>query len=154
MQVYPVGRDVCRFFRKINGKELSYKQFLEIKNMQLHRVFDTLWRIKESSPDTKMILQHNPNGFGENTEPTIERVVTYQEKIMFEIRSHVYQLILARAYEWEQNAKSIQYHNAFYFLQSWGIWANRRVIDLILPSLTCATRVLTWVVFYCSFSQK
>lgn len=73
--------------------------------MQLHRVFDTLWRIKESSPDTKMILQHNPNGFGENTEPTIERVVTYQEKIMFEIRSHVYQLILARAYEWEQNAK-------------------------------------------------
>ena len=105
MQVYPVGRDVCSFFRKINGKELSYKQLLEIKNMQLHRAFDTLWRIKESSPDTKMILQHNPNGFGENTEPTIERVVTYQEEIVFEIRSHVYQLILARAYEWEQNAK-------------------------------------------------
>ena len=63
--------------------------------MQLHRAFDTLWRIKESSPDTKMILQHNPNGFGENTEPTI----------VCDIRSHVYQLILARAYEWEQNAK-------------------------------------------------
>ncbi len=73
--------------------------------MQLHRAFDTLWRIKESSPDTKMILQHNPNGFGEHTEPTIEKAVPYQEKVVFEIRSHVYRLILVRAYEWEQNAK-------------------------------------------------
>ena len=106
MQVYPVGTDMCRFLRQINGKELSYKQLLEIKNMQLHRVFDTRWRMKETPPDKKIILQHNPNGFGENTEPTIERVVTYQEHIGFEIHSHAYRLILARTYKWEQGAKT------------------------------------------------